>query len=146
MKKLVALVLVMFLSLSLPAMSVMESKGGDVPLSEMQALYLIMLESMWQSDEWQRVEVPAGVYEIGVEIPEGEWTISCDRDFIVSVGTKLDGSKTDIPVENFKAYEYVDAEDYKSGWTVKLEKGDYIKLSKLVTFTTPIKGQGFVFK
>lgn len=146
MKKLVALVLVLLLALSLSYASAEVKIDDGIPLSQKQAILLTVLESMWQSDEWQRVEVPAGVYEVGVEIPEGEWTISCDRDFIVSVGTKLDGSKTDIPVENFKAYEYVDAEDYKSGWTVKLEKGDYIKLSKLVTFTTPIKGQGFVFK
>ena len=146
MKKLVALILVLFLSLSLPAMSVMESKGGDVPLSEMQALYLIMLESMWQSDEWQRVEVPAGVYEIGVEIPEGEWTISDDSMFIVGVGPELDETKTGIDKKSQKFWDLINMKEFTNGWTVKLVKGDFIYLSDSVTFTTPIKGQGFKFK
>jgi hypothetical protein len=146
MKKLVALVLVIFLSLSLPTTAVMESKGGVVPLSERQAIYLLMLESMWQSDEWQRVEVPAGVYEIGVEIPEGEWTISNDDMFIVRIGPHLNETKTEIDYQGMKFGNLIDMDDYKNGLTANLIKGDYIYLSDAVVFTTPIKGQGFVFK
>ena len=32
--------------------------------------------AIWNSQEWQRVTVPAGAYEIGVDIPEGYWTMT----------------------------------------------------------------------
>ncbi len=32
--------------------------------------------AIWNSNEWQCVEVPAGNYTIGIDIPAGYWTIS----------------------------------------------------------------------
>ncbi len=32
--------------------------------------------AMWNSDEWQEVKVPQGIWEVGVDIPTGHWTIS----------------------------------------------------------------------
>ena len=32
--------------------------------------------AMWNSEKWQQVIVPKGVYEIGVDIPEGYWTMT----------------------------------------------------------------------
>ena len=32
--------------------------------------------AMWNSQEWQEVTVPAGVWEVGKDIPEGHWSIS----------------------------------------------------------------------
>lgn len=146
MKKLVALVLVMLLALSFSYASAEVKIDDGIPLSQKQAILLTVLESMWQSDEWQRVEVPAGVYEIGVEIPEGEWTISDDSMFIVGVGTKLDETKTGIDKKSQKFWDLINMKEFTNGWTVKLVKGDFIYLSDSVTFTTPIKGQGFKFK
>lgn len=31
--------------------------------------------AMWNSEEWQEVTIPAGVWEVGKDIPEGHWTI-----------------------------------------------------------------------
>lgn len=31
--------------------------------------------SIWNSQEWQEVTVPEGVWEVGKDIPEGHWTI-----------------------------------------------------------------------
>lgn len=31
---------------------------------------------LWNSQEWQEVRVPKGIYEIGVDIPEGYWTLT----------------------------------------------------------------------
>ena len=33
--------------------------------------------AIWNSAEWEEVEVPQGVYQIGVDIPAGHWTIKC---------------------------------------------------------------------
>ena len=32
--------------------------------------------AIWASDGWQEVEVPAGVYTIGEDIPTGRWSVS----------------------------------------------------------------------
>ena len=32
--------------------------------------------AIWASDGWQEVEVPAGVYTIGEDIPAGRWSVS----------------------------------------------------------------------
>ena len=115
-------------------------------LAQLQTEYLAILEAMWKTKEWQKVEVPAGVYEVGVEIPAGEWTLSNDTYFTVHVGTKLDATKTQIDWDNRTAGEFVDIEDFKNGWTVVLTSGDYIEISDVVFFTVPVKGQGFTFK
>lgn len=39
--------------------------------------------AMWNSEQWQEVRVPAGVYEIGVHIPDGYWTLTANsRDTV----------------------------------------------------------------
>ena len=55
---------------------------ADLPdLSGLSFDELVMLRqeallAMWNSEQWQEVRVPAGVYEIGTEIPEGYWTLT----------------------------------------------------------------------
>ena len=130
----------------LPSLSCAESKYEGYTFEQLQTEYLAVLETMWKTKEWQKVEVPAGVYEVGVEIPAGEWTLSNDDSFAVYVGTKLDATKTGIESDNITAGEFVKIEVYINGWTVKLTIGDFIELSNVVYFTVPVKGQGFTFK
>lgn len=122
----------------------MDKLHQNYTLEQLQTQYLATLEAIWNTKEWQEVEVPAGVYEVGVEIPAGEWTLRNNRSFLVGVGSSLDATKT--TVENRKAYEYIKMNDYKNGWTVNLIKGDFIEISDVVYFTIPVKGQGFTFK
>ena len=74
MKKLLAVVLIA--ALILPALAV-----ADLPdISGLSYNELVQLKdkinlAMWNSQEWQEVTVPAGVWEIGVDIPAGHWTI-----------------------------------------------------------------------
>lgn len=51
--------------------------------------------AMWNSEEWQEVTVPAGVWTIGEDIPEGYWTVT-PKDCIMSFwyGDKLNETKT----------------------------------------------------
>lgn len=39
-----------------------------------------IIQEIKSRDFWEEVFVPRGVYEIGVEIPEGKWTIKTDND------------------------------------------------------------------
>ena len=32
-------------------------------------------KALWKSDGWNEVKVPAGIYEIGKEIPAGDWMV-----------------------------------------------------------------------
>lgn len=77
MKKLVALVLVLLSFTS-------TANALDIDLSGLSLAELIELQqrvtmAMWETEEWQEVEVPVGVYKIGEDIPEGHWTISATR-------------------------------------------------------------------
>lgn len=146
MKKRIALVLALVLALSLVSVSLAESKYESYTFDQLQAEYLAVLEAMWKTEEWQSVEVPAGVYQVGVEIPAGEWTLSNDSYFLVVIGTKLDATKTEIASGSVTAHALVEKEDYKNGWTVALTSGEFIVISEVVYFSVPVKGQGFTFK
>lgn len=122
-----------------------ESKYDGFTWEQLQEEYLAILQAMWETDKWEKVEVPAGVYQVGVEIPAGEWSISSNRGFGVFVGKELDITKTKILGTSLNS-EFVDEEDYPNGWTVNLEDGMYITLSGSVVFSVPVKGQGFTFK
>lgn len=41
--------------------------------------------AIWNSEDWQEVTVPAGVWQVGVDIPAGHWTIKPAPDSYVSV-------------------------------------------------------------
>lgn len=75
MKRLITIILI--LALILPAAAL-----ADIPdISGLTFEELVQLQSqlniaLWNSEQWQEVEVPAGVWEVGKDIPEGYWTIS----------------------------------------------------------------------
>ena len=82
MKRLITIILI--LALLLPAAAL-----ADVDLSGMTYEELVILKdrinlAMWNSQEWQEVTVPAGVWEVGKDIPEGHWTISQAADNTLS--------------------------------------------------------------
>lgn len=74
MKRLITIILI--LALAVPAAAL-----ADLPdISSLSYDELIQLKdqlnlAIWNSQEWQEVEVPAGTYQIGVDIPVGHWTL-----------------------------------------------------------------------
>ena len=79
MKKLIAVILI--LVVLVPAYSF-----ADLPdISGLSYDELVQLKdninlAMWNSDKWQEVTVPIGVWTIGEDIPVGHWTISVDKN------------------------------------------------------------------
>lgn len=74
MKKL----LILFLLLVLLAGS---AAADPIDLSDMSFDELVALRdqlnlAIWNSQEWQEVTVPAGVYRIGKDIPAGHWSVT----------------------------------------------------------------------
>ena len=55
--------------------------ASSVDLSGMSFDELVALKeqinlALWQTEEWQEVTVPQGVYTVGQDIPAGHWTIT----------------------------------------------------------------------
>ena len=96
MKKLVSLFLAVVLAL--PALAL-----ADLPdLSGMSYDELVQLKdkinlAIWNSQEWQEVSVPPGIWEIGKDIPAGYWTVTPDNQILSFwYGDKLNEAKTDV--------------------------------------------------
>lgn len=74
MKKLITILLI--LSIIIPTLAF-----ADIPdISGLSYDELIQLKNqinlaIWNSQKWQEVTVPVGVWQIGVDIPEGHWGI-----------------------------------------------------------------------
>ena len=76
---------------------------SEVDLSGMSFDDLISLRqqvnlALFNSDGWQSVEVPAGFYQIGVDIPAGHWTITPapENRFNLCYADKANASLSDI--------------------------------------------------
>ena len=124
---------------------------AEVDLSGMSYDELVALKdqinlAIWNSQEWQEVTVPVGVWKIGEDIPAGHWTITVSPDgsykwSSVAVGTALSETGKDI---DFMTTEYYYAEqirlpgaedysgldemnyDFKDGAYVIINYGDVI--------------------
>ena len=92
MKKL-ALTLALLLTLTLvPARAEIDLSG--MTLAELMELSQQVTMAMWETEEWEEVEVPIGVYEIGVDIPAKHWNIAAADGYFpeITYASKLDAS------------------------------------------------------
>ena len=113
MKKVISFVLCLALCCSVAL--------AEVDLSGMSFDELVALKdkinlAIWNSQEWQEVTVPQGVWLVGEDIPEGHWTISCNTKYArITTGTVLDDTKQSIDTWNsdFCVYESVTNPNYK---------------------------------
>ena len=80
---------------------------ADLPdISSLSYVELVQLRNqinlaMWNSQQWQEVSVPPGIWEIGVDIPAGHWSVrpaaGCGPDYIIyASSTKDQGHDVDI--------------------------------------------------
>jgi len=129
--------------------------SASVDLSNMSFEDLLSLRqqvnmALWACDEWQSVEVPNGVYQIGKDIPAGKWTISAAdgvrtelvwTDVLNESGTGLsyDG---DISVyeplysPTSRYYDYGDS----TSVTWNLSDGQYLIVESGIAVFTPSTG------
>ena len=104
MKKLFALVLTLLLLMPVAFAEDIDLSG--LSFEELAALRDRIQYEMMTRDEWQEVTVPHGVWEVGVDIPAGTWTIRCTPNTAgilgyahVLIGSKLNSTKTDVDFE-----------------------------------------------
>lgn len=83
MKKLLVCLLV--LTLLVPSALAESFDLSSMSFDELVALRERVNLAMWQSDDWQEVTVPQGLWKVGEDIPAGHWTISAADGAFTSV-------------------------------------------------------------
>lgn len=152
MKKMVAL---LFVLLFIVSVSFAET---EVDLSSMTYDELVALKdqinlAIWNSNDWQEVEVPQGVWMVGEDIPAGHWTIKNGGGYCtwVYLGTKLDETGYDIDVWHSDFYfgesvmnpnaSYFDPARDKVSIDVDLKNGTYVIIDDATAIFTPFAGK-----
>ena len=160
MKKLFSVVLILVLLASAAAA---EIDLTGLSFDELAALRDQCLIEMFSRDEWQEVTVPQGLWEIGVHIPAGTWTLRCsdtgrddyclkECDLRWGRGRPGDNYYWDYKSDKGDVDIYNPNSKYYSGevteFTITLEDGDFIYIHpqyNSVVFS-PSVGPSFSFK
>lgn len=119
--------------------------SADVDLSGMSYDELVALKdrinmAIWESEEWQEVTVPQGVWVVGEDIPVGKWSIKCAasaKRTEISWGDILSNDGTSVDHKNrgdIWVYIYNPNSDYYEGgkveeYIVDLQAGDYVEIA-----------------
>ena len=123
--------------------------AADVDLSALSFADLLSLQKQISIElttrpEWKEVSVPPGIYDIGVDIPAGEWCIKCSptsKDVIVKYGSKL--KPTGVEIEPFSIslleFLYSDPDETEKGFiNANLSDNHYLQITNgTVIFTAP---------
>jgi len=75
MKKLIISVLILALLLPAAALADLPNIFSGMSFEDLVKLREQLNLAIWNSQEWQEVTVPVGVWEVGKDIPAGTWTI-----------------------------------------------------------------------
>jgi hypothetical protein len=151
MRKLITMLLIA--ALLLPALAL-----ADLPdISGLSYDELVQLKdkinlAMWNSEKWQEVTVPAGVWTVGEDIPVGHWSISLSPDVSSSWASitycdLLDASGTDAGNRfDCDIYAYLDVagptnDNYPKVIDLDLKPGTYIIIGHGSVVFTPYQGK-----
>lgn len=150
MKKLLCLAFSLML---LCACALAETDLSGMTYAELVALRDKINLAMWNSQEWQEVTVPQGVWLVGEDIPEGHWTIKCAGGYSCSIetGTLLNDTGREIDYMKSKNYFY-DIIHYPESYIfnpasdkteidLKLKAGTYIVIDNASAIFTPYAGK-----
>lgn len=119
--------------------------SADVDLSGMSYDELVALKdqinlAIWDSEEWQEVTVPQGIWVVGEDIPAGTWTVKCLDDayrteicwgdVLTEDGTSVrNKNRGDIFIyiynPNHGLYDTGEPTEY----TFTLQDGDYVEVA-----------------
>ena len=150
MKKLLTIILI--LALAVPAAAL-----ADLPdISNLSYDELIQLKdsinlAIWNSQEWQEVTVPQGIWVVGEDIPAGTWTVKCAADSFsaITISDTLNEMGTDLEYSDYYHYESVTSPDSRifekdkdiTEYTFTVKAGDYIKIEYASVIFTPNTGK-----
>ena len=112
------------------AFSAAETDLSGMSFDELIALQEQVNKALWNSDGWQEVTVPVGVYKVGEDIPAGRWTVmnSVDEDTYIWV------YKT---IKNGELSDYIYSAPLEPKANVILEEGTYVEIQWNAVLFTP---------
>ena len=154
MKKIYALIFAALMILAIPTVAFATSGKLDIDLSKLSYDELVELKdqinlAIWNSEEWQEVEVPHGVWLVGTDIPEGKWTVTasdrCSLRFYI--GKELDETGAALKPNNqwwrlkSSSRSSFDPADDIESITVELQKGTYVYIDEGSVIFTPYSGK-----
>lgn len=155
MKKVLALIVVVLSMFSTLAIAEVDLSG--MSYEELVALKDRINLAIWNSEEWQEVTVPQGIWVVGEDIPAGHWTIKCIADtnaaFVyVVVSNKLDNTgKKVMRGGDFWAGESIYNPDSSYTqkklalpvieWDIELFDGLYVEVNYEAAIFTPYSGK-----
>ena len=141
------LLVVLAILLMTPAFASAETIDLDsMTWAQLKVLYGKVANELWSREETQEVEVPAGIYKIGTDIPAGKWSIYPHPNLYVSMtyGKELNSSGTSVSwlgSGDYKGFAGKNNWRYTEGepdnWTITLKAGYYIEFDGTVIFRTP---------
>lgn len=162
MKRVASLITALILAVSLSAVCFADNAESsadkaEIDLSAMTYEELVELKdklnlAMWNSEEWQEVTVPQGVWEVGEDIPEGKWTVkAADRAYSrIVVCNKLNKLKTGM---DSKQKEYINEvvvsstrpmyneNSFAESVNIDLTEWKYVIIDKGSVVFTPYEGK-----
>lgn len=158
MKKILGVLLAIMLMCPVIALATADTTKNDaIDLSTLSYEELVALKNkvdlaIWESNDWQEVTVPYGVYVVGEDIPAGKWTIRA-ADGIYSYikwGDVLDESGVDLAYSGeiyeyesvySPAYKYYENGKDKTEITYQLKDGQYFIVTDGTVVFTPYAGK-----
>lgn len=148
MKKVITFVIAFVLILVLAAPVCADFDLSGLSFDELVALREQIDLAIWNSEEWQEVTVPQGVWEIGADIPEGKWTIRAAPNAMSMcwVGTEL--QKNGNEVKSITSAVLISPTNFvyqegssRTEWTVELVAGEYIQIATGSAVFSPYAGK-----
>lgn len=145
--------LLLALSLFCASTALADFDLSGLSFDELLALRAQVEQAIMQSDEWQEVTVPAGLYLVGREIPAGRWVIAAAPGSTAKVykGSKLNADKTtfDFPYTFERLYNktnryYTPGDNESVTWD--LDDGIYILVEEGSVVFMPYTGISLGFK
>lgn len=127
-----------------------------IDLSGMTYAELVALKNqinlaIWNSQEWQEVTVPQGVWVVGEDIPAGHWTVKCINGPVSNIqwGTKLDESGEEIEYHGrystlhwiYNPSHYTEEDGLPFDYSFEVYDGEYIVIGRGPMVFMPYTGK-----
>lgn len=155
MKKVITIIMITLAMLCMAAQAESVDLSG-LSFQELAALRDRAQMEMMQRDAWQEVTVPQGVYQVGVQIPAGTWTVRCATgnyteidwgDTLKDNGQGVEyGNRYDWAVVYNPSGSYYSAGD-QTEYTFSVRDGEYIIIKDgMATFMPGGVTPSFTFK
>ena len=138
---------IVFLLLMIPAFAFAEFDLTGMSYDELVSLSKQVGMEIMKSEEFDSVTVPKGIWEVGVDIPEGTWIITpANQMCIIVYGKSIDESGNDMnPFDSGNSG--ADLYNSNDSWRFTAKAGNYVcvKIGSAV-FTSDTGSTGLGFK